>query len=200
MVLRIVVREIETDKSATHHPARGDASCQASLCVMLGMPICRLRQVGNGLRYTKKFNLKDKSRAAGDTWLRKTSIAHLSRDVQFPFVAYMHLLQSNNPAIDKVAESACQRCSATTAIELFAVNGLSCIVSRNDASDVRLLARLVALLQHLVIYSSGQCFYAFFLRFFFKPFPVGLYIFSFTHFCFLNRMLFTEREYLRLAT
>ena len=61
MVLRIVIREIETDKTATHHPARGDASCQASLCVMLGMSICRLRQVGSGLRYTEKFYLEDKS-------------------------------------------------------------------------------------------------------------------------------------------
>lgn len=198
MVLRIVVREIETDKTATHHPRRRVVPGEFMRYVRnVNMSSCI---DGNRLRYSKKFNLKDKSRAAGDTWLRKTSIAHLSRNVQFPFVAYMHLLQSNNPAIDKVAESACQRCSATTAVELFAVNGLSCIVSRNDASDVRLLARLVALLQHLVIYSSGQCFYAFFLRFCFKPFLVGLYIFSFTHFCFLNRMLFTEREYLRLVT
>ena len=56
---------------------------------------------------------------------------------KLPLVADMHLLDSDDPALDEVAKSASQRYTATAAVELLPVDGsassqslLACMYSR----------------------------------------------------------------------
>ena len=74
-----------------------------------------------------------------------TSIAHFSRYVEFPFVADVHLLHGDNPALYQVTESASQRNAATTTVKLLAIDGLACVVGCNNTAYRRLWAVLISL-------------------------------------------------------
>ena len=77
----------------------------------------------------------------------------------------MHLLDGDNPALDKVTESASQRHTTTTAIKLLTIDSSACIVGCDDATNRCLRTILITLAQHLVIDALRQCLYAFLFAF-----------------------------------
>lgn len=86
-----------------------------------------------------QFYLKDKCGATWNAWLREPAIPHFGRDIDFPFVAYTHLLHGYNPSFDKVAETNCQGSTATAAVKLLAVDCTTCIMCRDYTTDCRML-------------------------------------------------------------
>lgn len=98
--------------------------CTLTIECTLGIPLC----------YSYQFNFKDKCGAARNAWLRELAIAHLGRDVDFPFVADMHLLDGDDPALDEVAQAAGQRHATTAAVKLLTVDCPAGIVGCDDAA------------------------------------------------------------------
>ena len=46
---------------------------------------------------SQEFNLEDEGRTARDSGLGEFAVAHLCRDVEFPLVTDVHLLEGNDP-------------------------------------------------------------------------------------------------------
>jgi len=93
----------------------------------------------------------------------------------------MHLLNGDNPFLDEVRQAACQRYTATAAVELFTVDGSACIVGCDDTANCWLRTVLIILSQHFVVDAFGQSLYAILLGFRLQPILVGLYVFSLCH-------------------
>ena len=108
------------------------------------------------LRYSNQLNVEDERGATGDAWLRIFAIAHLGRNVKFPLVTDVHLLKSDDPAINQVAESHGNRCAANARIELFAVDGTACVVNGDDASLLGLRTFWVTRFQDFIIDAIGE--------------------------------------------
>ena len=89
------------------------------------------------LRNPKQFYLENESGTSWYAWLRKLAITHFGRDIDLPFIAHTHLLHSDNPSLDKVTQTNCQRCTSTTAVKLLAIDGSSCVMCSDDASGRR---------------------------------------------------------------
>lgn len=133
------------------------------------------------LAHTQQFNLKNKGRPAWYACLRQLAIAHLGRQIQLPFVAHVHLLQGNYPALNKVAQSASKWHAAQTRVEFPPINGSARVVHRYDASWRRACAASSALLNHLIHHALSEAFHPRFFCFLFKPAFVGFYVFTFCH-------------------
>ena len=73
----------------------------------------------------------------------------------------MHLLNSDDPALNEVAKSASQRHTATAAVELFTVDGSACIVGCDDTANRWFRTLQITLTQHLVINALRQSFYGY---------------------------------------
>ena len=86
------------------------------------------------LSYTYKFYLENQCRASRNAGLRYLAITHFGRDVYLPLISYVHLLQSDNPALNEVAQSASQWRTTPTAVELLAVDSPTGIVSNDNAT------------------------------------------------------------------
>ena len=86
--------------------------------------------------YAEKLYIKDKRGTSGNARLIELAISLRRRDIYFPTVAYMHLLQSYYPARNQFTQPECRRYSTPAAIECLAVDGLSYIVDYNDTAAV----------------------------------------------------------------
>ena len=133
------------------------------------------------LSHSQQLYFKDKSRTSWYSWLRELAISHFGRNIKFPLVAYMHLLHRHNPTIYQIAQSHRKRSSATAGIKLLAIDGPTRIMSSHNAALAWLCPIWISLFQHLIIYTTRECFHTFLLSLFFQPTLVGLYIFSFCH-------------------
>ena len=89
------------------------------------------------LRNAKQLNLENESGTSWYAWLRKLAITHFGRDIDLPFVAYTHLLHSDDPSFNEVAETDSQGCTSTAAVILLAIDGSSCVMCSDDASGRR---------------------------------------------------------------
>ena len=89
------------------------------------------------LRNPKQFYLENESGTSWYAWLRKLAITHFGWDIYLPFVAYTHLLHSDDPSFNEVAETDSQGCTSTAAVILLAIDGSSCVMCSDDASGRR---------------------------------------------------------------
>ena len=89
------------------------------------------------LRNAKQLNLENESGTSWYAWLRKLAITHFGWDIYLPFVAYTHLLHSDDPSFNEVAETDSQGCTSTAAVILLAIDGSSCVMCSDDASGRR---------------------------------------------------------------
>ena len=89
----------------------------------------------------------------------------------------MHLLHGNYPPFYQVAEAASHRYTATTAVKLLTIDGLTCIMSCNNASDSWLKTRLIPLAQYLIEDTFWKSLNALFLGLGLQPIPICLCLF-----------------------
>ncbi len=137
--------------------------------------------VNQYLRNAKQLYLEDERGASGDAWLRKLAVTHFSRYIDLPFVAHTHLLYGDNPTLDEVTKTDCQRSTVTAAVKLLAVDGTSCVMGSDYASGRGMFSVCFALCQYLIVYTFGERFYTLFLCFICKPNFISLRVFSFVH-------------------
>lgn len=133
------------------------------------------------LAHTQQLHLKNEGRPAWYSFLPLLAIAHIGRQIQLPFIAHMHLLQGNYPALNQLAQTASQWHTTQTRVELAAVDGSPRVVNRYDALRRRTCAARFALLYHLIHYALSQAFHPRLFCFFFKPAFVGFHVCTFCH-------------------
>lgn len=63
--------------------------------------------------YGEQLYVENQSGTARDSRLGEPAVAHFGRELDFPAVAHLHLLQRNYPALYKIAQAHCRRCPAT---------------------------------------------------------------------------------------
>ena len=108
-------------------------------------------------------------------YLDYSDVPLMNQDIEFPAPEPVKRVRG------KVAEADCQWSTATAAVKLFAVDGMTCVMGSDNASGCRMLSVSLALCQYLIIYTLGEWFHSLFLCFCCKPIFINLCVFSFIH-------------------
>ena len=93
----------------------------------------------------------------------------------------MHLLHSNDPSLDKVAEADGQGHAPAARVKLLAVNRAARVMGSDDAARRRLRPIGTPLGKYLIIYTLRKRTDVRFLCFLGQPFLVGLCVLAFVH-------------------
>ena len=130
------------------------------------------------LRYSNQLNVEDERGATRNAGLGEFAVAHLGRNVKFPLVTDVHLLEGDDPTINQVAESHGNRCTANACVEFLAVDGPTGIVNGDDAPLLGLRTFWVTRFQNFIIDAFWEGFHALLLGLVFQPLAVGNDVFT----------------------
>ncbi len=116
-----------------------------------------------GLGDGEELDFEDEGGTTGDAGLVDFAVGLLCGNVDFPFVAGMHLLHCYDPTGNEVAESEGGGYSSTATVEGLAVDGFTDVVGGYDATAVGGGFGSVSFFQYFVAYAFIEHMYVFFL-------------------------------------
>ena len=87
----------------------------------------------NGSVDGEEFDVENEGGAAGYAGLGAAAVSLFGRDVEFPAVAHVHLLECYDPSRYEVAKTECGSYAAAAAVKCLAVDGLACVMGSDDA-------------------------------------------------------------------